>query len=111
MKIERIIEGLLKYIDRNILPHMTGLQEAGYLVIGELVRSNPEVINSYINQNFVLRAYLAADKDGNIDIDRLYNALEKVIAKKGMLSFEIPLYGNFRLEPSDLRALFATIKE
>ena len=111
MKTEKVIEGVIRYIDRNIAPQMNGLQEVGYLTACELVKDNPEVINTYIKKNILLRTYIATDGEGNIDVDRLYNALEKVIAKKGMLSFEIPLYGNFRLEPSDLRALFATIKE
>ena len=111
MNTQRIIEGLIRYIDRTVAPRMNGLQEVGYLTLCELVRENPGVIDAYIKNNFLLKTYLCADGEGNINLDRLYSALEKVMQKKGTLSFDIPLYGAFKIEPSDLRAIYDTIKE
>lgn len=111
MNIERIIDGLIRYIDRTMVPNMNGLQEAGYLVLGELVRSNPEVVTAFIYKNIFLRTFLVTDKSGNIDIDRLYTAIDRVMQKKGSVRFEIPLYGPITLDASDIRNIYNTIKE
>jgi hypothetical protein len=111
MHITTIIQGIIRYVDRSILPSMNSLQEVGYLTLCELALQNPSVILDAISKNFIARTYLGADRDGNIDIDRLYSALEHVMQKKGAISFDIPLYGAFKLNADDLRALYNTIKE
>ena len=111
MHINNVVQGIIRYVDRHILPGMNGLQEVGYLTLCELATGNPAVLLDAISKNFLIRTYLGADKDGNIDVDRLYAALDRVMQKKGSLSFDIPLYGTLKLNGADLQALYNTIKE
>jgi hypothetical protein len=111
MKIEKVIDGIVKYIDRNILPEMNSLQEAGYLILVESVKADTNLLKQYFANNVFARMLLSVDKDGEVNVERLVSGLKKVIAKKGDLKFSIPMYGNFTLTSEDITEILRNMTE
>ena len=111
MKIEKVIDGLIKYIDKHVLPQMTALQEVGYLTISEAIRNDVGAIEQLISNNVFTKMLFSADRSGEVSLERLVSGLRKVIAKKGSLTFNIPMYGNFTLNDSDITEILKNMTE
>jgi alpha-L-fucosidase len=111
MKTVKVIEGLIKYIDKHVLPQMTPLQEVGYLTISEAIRNDVGAIEQLISNNVFAKMLFSADRNGDISLERLVSGLRKVIAKKGSLTFNIPMYGNFTLNDSDITEILKNMTE
>lgn len=111
MKIEKVIDGLIKYIDKHVLPQMTALQEVGYLTISEAIRNDVGAIEQLIANNIFAKMLFSADRNGEINLERLVSGLRKVIAKKGSVTFNIPMYGNFTLNDSDITEILKNMTE
>lgn len=111
MKTVKVIEGLIKYIDKHVLPQMTPLQEVGYLTISEAVRNDVGAIEQLISNNVFTKMLFSADRNGEVSLERLVSGLRKVIAKKGSLTFNIPMYGNFTLNDSDITEILKNMTE
>jgi alpha-L-fucosidase len=111
MKTVKVIEGLIKYIDKHVLPQMTPLQELGYLTISEAIRNDVGAIEQLILNNVFTKMLFSADRNGEVSLERLVSGLRKVIAKKGSLTFNIPMYGNFTLNDSDITEILKNMTE
>lgn len=111
MKTVKVIEGLIKYIDKHVLPQMTPLQEVGYLTISEAIRNDVGAIEQLISNNVFTKMLFSADRNGEVSLERLVSGLRKVIAKKGSLTFNIPMYGNFTLNDSDITEILKNMTE
>lgn len=111
MKTVKVIEGLIKYIDKYVLPQMTPLQEVGYLTISEAIRNDVGAIEQLISNNVFTKMLFSADRNGEVSLERLVSGLRKVIAKKGSLTFNIPMYGNFTLNDSDITEILKNMTE
>lgn len=111
MKIEKVIDGLIKYIDKHVLPQMTALQEVGYLTISEAIRNDVSAIEQLISNNIFAKMLFSADRNGEVSLERLVSGLRKVIAKKGSVTFNIPMYGNFTLNDSDITEILKNMTE
>jgi alpha-L-fucosidase len=111
MKIDKVIDGLIKYIDKHVLPQMTPLQELGYLTISEAIRNDVGAIEQLILNNVFTKMLFSADRNGEVSLERLVSGLRKVIAKKGSLTFNIPMYGNFTLNDSDITEILKNMTE
>lgn len=111
MKTVKVIDGLIKYIDKHVLPQMTPLQEVGYLTISEAIRNDVGAIEQLISNNVFAKMLFSADRNGEVSLERLVSGLRKVIAKKGSLTFNIPMYGNFTLNDSDITEILKNMTE
>ena len=111
MKTVKVIDGLIKYIDKHVLPQMTPLQEVGYLTISEAIRNDVGAIEQLILNNVFTKMLFSADRNGEVSLGRLVSGLRKVIAKKGSLTFNIPMYGNFTLNDSDITEILKNMTE
>ena len=111
MKTVKVIDGLIKYIDKHVLPQMTPLQEVGYLTISEAIRNDVGAIEQLILNNVFTKMLFSADRNGDVSLERLVSGLRKVIAKKGSLTFNIPMYGNFTLNDSDITEILKNMTE
>ena len=111
MKIEKVIDGLIKYIDKHVLPQMTALQEVGYLTVSEAIRNDVSAIEQLISNNIFAKMLFSADRNGEVSLERLVSGLRKVIAKKGSVTFNIPMYGNFTLNDSDITEILKNMTE
>lgn len=111
MHYNKIIEGVIRFIDRKYVPLMNDLQIAGYYIAAEALRGNPEGIINTLTKNPLVKMLVMPGKDGEINLDRIMPAIKRVAATKGQIAFTIPGYGKFAFNEAELDELYNTIQE
>lgn len=109
--MQQIQNGLMRYIDEEILPHLTGIKKIGLGAYTALAAQNfVQVILSYKDHPAVSVLHVMDDK-GDVDIDRLYKAVAPQFANGERQTITIPLIGDYTVDKTDLEALYRYIKE
>lgn len=111
MKINNVINGLIRYIDDTMLPSFSDDQQTLYLIACEMATQYPDTILNLVNSNFAIRVFLSPDKEGNIDIERAVNILKATAQRKGKLSMSVPKFGEISLTAEDFDDILSYIKE
>lgn len=111
MHIHNAINALTRYIDKNILPQMNGLQQVGYLTLIETLKADENILSEFFEKNIFARMLFATDSDGNINTDRLSAALRKAVSQKGTIEIEVPMYGKFTFKNDDINEIIRFISE
>jgi hypothetical protein len=105
MQFEKVINGILKYINREILEKMNPWQEiVGRVVVGRFAE-NASALKQNLMQNGIVKTLCIIDADGNVDVDGLISSIRKEVEKKGAVEIDIPLVGKIKIIPSDLDVL------
>lgn len=103
--------GLIKYIDTEIIPHVDGLKKIGLSAYVTLAAGNVQaMLNRYIHHPAV-EVLGVIDSEGNVDIDALYKAISPMLAEGKKVTIYIPLVGDFSVDKSDLEKLYRYMKE
>lgn len=112
MSIDRVINGILKYLDREIFVHMNQWQEiSARILITRLLNTVNGVKRELINNSY-LRTFAILDENGNVDVEGLANDLKSQIeAKNETLEISIPMFGTFKFTAQDVDKLRNTILE
>lgn len=111
MHYTKVLSGLMRYIDSAVLPGMNDVQEFGYLALCETLKDNPEPVMRLLEKNVFARVLLSADKEGDINMERVANAAKKAIQRKGKIDFSIPGFGKFGLSEEDIDQIIRTVME
>lgn len=107
--IAQIQRGCARFLDAHISGAFDGWQKAVVVGGGTLLIANlPALAETYGNHPMV--SALGVYKDGNIDIDALYNAF---VPNMGIdkLPLTIPKIGQIKLGKEDFDVLYKYIKE
>lgn len=105
VKFENIIEGLNRYLDKEIYINLNDLQEiAARLVVGR-INGNIEAVKKAIMSNGYIKTFGLIDNDGMVDIDSLLMEVKREIERKGKVQFEIPLIGKMTFVPGDVEVI------
>ena len=107
MNIERVINGIARYFDREIYTNMNDWQE----VIARIAVSRMLNNKSFENMlnNPYMRTFSIVDTEGNVDVDGLYRDLKTYISNKGKIEIEIPVFGKFTFKENDIDCLYNCI--
>lgn len=101
-KFERVVDGLVKYIDEELFPKMNNMQEiVGRIVVGRAVVNSEKIKTSLVN-NEIVRTFGFVDKDGNVDVHGLAEDLKKEIDRRGSLVVSIPMFGKITFTAHDV---------
>jgi hypothetical protein len=111
MDAKKVVETIFKYLESNMVPGMSGLQEIAFYAVREAVDDEAEALIETIKAKPLARAIVAIDKDGNVDVEKLASRVRKGIEAKGSLTIDIPLYGNICFVPSDIDKILSDLKE
>ena len=111
MDAKKVVETIFKYLESNMVPGMSGLQEIAFYVVREAIDDEAENLIETIKAKPLARAIVAIDKDGNVDVEKLASRVRKGIEAKGSLTIDIPLYGNICFVPSDIDKILSDLKE
>jgi hypothetical protein len=111
MNIDKVIAGLVRYIDNNMLPSFDDDQQTLYLIACEMATQYPDAVLNLINGNLALRIFLSPDKDGNIDVDRAIKILKATAQRKGKLSMTVPRFGTVAFSAEDFDEIYRHLKE
>lgn len=81
VSFERALDGVIKYIDAEIIGGMNEWQElVARMAIGR-VAENSEAVKASVLNNGIVRTFGVVDSDGMIDIDGLARDLKREIAR------------------------------
>ena len=109
MQINQIKTGVSRYIDNEIISQMTDSKSRW--ITGGLaalaVNNLGETVKHYEQDPFV--AMLGVMKDGDVDIDAVYQAFAPRMVDK--VSFALPVLGKLTFDRQDLDKLMRYIKE
>ena len=111
MDAKKVVETIFKYLEVNMVPGMSGLQEIAFYAVREAIDDEAETLIETIKAKPLARAIVAIDKDGNVDVEKLASRVRKGIEAKGSLTIDIPLYGNICFVPSDIDKILSDLKE
>lgn len=110
MEFERVIRGILKYLDREIYPSMADWQRLiARMAVGRVVNGS-DSIKAYIMSNGFLRTFAVVNQDGSIDIDGLIRDMSAVMTEQP-LEIDLPMFGKFKFTQDDIQKLYQYIKE
>ena len=111
MNLDRVFNGIIKYLDREIFPHMNDWQEMLARIAVSRVTADPAKLKSTLMANPFVRTFAIIDGEGNVDIEHLLNDVKCQIEKKGKLELTIPMFGKFNFIPDDIDKLHYYITE
>lgn len=105
----KVISGITKYIDEEIVSKLTGYQKwivgAG---AGILFNKSTNIFNNLKNNSMIKSMELINEND-EIDIETIYQEIKKQ-AQKSAVTVDIPLAGTFTLNEQDVDKLYGLIK-
>jgi hypothetical protein len=107
MKIsfEKVLDGINRYIDREIYQNLSDVQELVARVVMGRVNQNAEAIKQSLMSNGVVKTLCIIDSDGMVDVDRLLQDIRKEIDRKGSIQVEVPMIGKLTFKPEDTQVL------
>lgn len=109
-KLETVIDGIARYIDREIYTGMNDLQElVARIAVGRMI-DNTEAIREALVNNGIIRTFGIIDAEGMVDLDTLARDVKKEIERKGKLVVTIPMFGKMTFTPDDVDAICRSIK-
>lgn len=107
MQFDRVVNGVVKYIETEMYPKVGNLQQFGLgIFVGRLARDT----SILKNMEFV-KLLKIVDENDEVDIDMLKEDIMMQINKVGKLDMDIPFIGRFTFNPADAEMLFRKIKE
>lgn len=105
VEFEKVLDGLNRYIDREIYKNLNDLQEMlARLTIGR-INQNADGIKHYLMTNGFFKTLCIVDSDGMVDIERLLQDLRAEIERNGSITVDIPLIGKLTFRTSDIDML------
>lgn len=104
----QIQNGIAKYVDAEIVSAMPGWQKWLFGAAAAIALENlPATINRWKDHELV-RMLGVIDKDGSIDIQKVYHGIKRQSAK-GPVSFEVPGMGTLTLHDADVDKIYNMI--
>lgn len=107
--IDQAMRGAVRFIETEILPHLpTGKGIGAGIAVALIMDGGKEKILSLRNHP-VVQMMGVMDENGNINIDRLYNAARPKFEQK--LPVSVPFIGELKFDQNDVDKLYRYIQE
>lgn len=108
--IDQAMRGALRYADNEIIPHLpTGKGIAAGIALALIADGGREQLLA-LCKHPAIQLMQIMDDDGNVDIDRLYNAARPKLDGQ-RLPITIPVIGELRFDTNDLDRLYQYLQE
>ena len=108
MNIERVMNGVARYMDREIYSNMNDWQEVVARLAVSRLLGNRNLENTLMN-NAYIRTFAIVDSDGNVDVDGLYRDLKTLVQQKGKVEISLPIFGKYTFHETDVDNLYNCI--
>lgn len=105
----KVLNGITKYIDTEIVDKIEGWQK---WVIGSgigIALSNSTNLFNQLKDNEIVKMLGVINEENKIDIEKIYKEFKNQ-AKKGSISFEVPLVGTLTLNEQDVDKIYDFIR-
>lgn len=108
MKIEKILDGLSKYIEANMFPTMVNWQRIAARTVIARAKKKPEIIGKIMP---ALNFLEYANESQEIDIDDFVEDFSEAVRAEGFFELSIPFLGlKYKFLPSDVDELCRYLK-
>ena len=108
--IDQAMRGVAQSADNEIIPHLPTGKGIGAGIALALIMDGGKAQLLKLRENPAVQMMGIMDAEGNIDIDRLYNAARtRVDGKK--IPLTIPVIGELRFDVNDVDRLYKYIQE
>ena len=108
--IDQAMRGVAKYADNEIIPHLPTGKGIGAGIALALIMDGGKGRILALREHPVVQMMGVMDEEGNIDLERLYNAARaRVDGKK--IPLTIPVIGELRFDVNDVDKLYKYIQE
>ena len=105
MRFEKVISGILRYMDSEIYSGMNDWQQlAARIAVSRLVRNSDNIKQMLMNNAFV-KTFAIMNDEGDVDVDGLMQDIKEQIESKGKLTISLPMFGTFSFVPADVDKL------
>ncbi len=104
-----VTEGVLKFVDHDLLPKMTGLQKWLFGTGAGIMANKSEKIFEDLKHNSLIKT-LELIEDDKVNVTCIYKELLKQ-AEKGPIHIDIPMLGIVSLDRSDVEKIYRYIIE
>ena len=111
MHFDKVMNGILKYLDREVYSKMNDWQEMLARIAVSRVIGNRDQLRETLSANPFIRTFGIVDEGGNVDVDGLMRDIREQIELKGKIEISIPMFGRFAFNASDVDRLHQTIME
>ena len=107
--IDQAMRGAAKFADNEIIPHLPTGKGIGAGIALALIMDGGKAQLLKLRENPAVQMMGVMDEDGNIDLDRLYNAARPRFENK--LTVSVPLLGDLRFDQNDVDKLYRYMQE
>ena len=107
--IEKVIDGITRYMDKEIYSGMNDLQEFAARVLVGRVIGNEDNIKEMIINNGYLKTFGIIESDGMIDVKSLACDIKRELERKESVSISLPMFGKWTFRPDDVDVLYRSI--
>ena len=108
--LKQVQSGICKYVDSELLPHLTGGWKIALGIYSGLAAENLEKTVMQYKENPAVKMLNIIDDAGNVDIDRLYSQASKMFSNGEKQVIHIPMIGDLTLDRTDLEKLYNYIR-
>lgn len=109
MNLDRVLNGIVKYMDREILSSMNDWQEfLARLAMARLLGNKN--LEAMLLDNPYVKTFAIIDEHGNVDVDGLHRDFKTLIQSKGKIEIALPMFGTYTFNESDVDKLFDCIR-
>ena len=108
-EFNKVLHGIVKYIDKEIIPGMNEIQEfSARVIIGRVLHNEKNIEEMLINNGYV-KTFGIVDEHGLIELESLACDVKREIARQEKITFSVPMFGKMTFSPSDVDALYYII--
>lgn len=110
MQFEKVLHGIMKYINKEIAPSLNDWQSMLMRVAMARILGNKENIKKMLTENPFIKTFAIIDADGDVDVSGLMKDIKGEIEYSGgNFEFTLPLFGTFNFSAADVDRLHAII--
>jgi hypothetical protein len=109
MEFEKVINGIVKYFNKEIYVGMNDWQEVLARMAVSRLLSDTDSLKQKLANNAYIKTFDIMDNAGNVDVESLYIDLKKQIEAKGKVTITLPVFGSFTFTPPDVDKLYQSI--
>lgn len=107
--IDQAMRGAVRFADNEIIPHLPGGKGIGAGIALALIMDGVRSRILALREHPAVKLMQIMDEQGNIDLDRLYNAARPKFENK--LSVSVPFIGELKFDQNDVDKLYKYIQE
>ena len=109
IEFERVLNGIVKYLDREIYVGMNDWQKVLARVAVSRLIGNKDTLRDSIVNNPYLRTFAIINDEGMVDVEGLARDLKGQIAELGKVEISLPMFGTFKFREGDIDKLYRII--